>query len=299
MRSASMLLMLLLLALAATAAFAQTCPSPCPAAVQCPAPLEPACGVQCPAPAPCPETCTQTQLCPQQEQCPCPVVNPAAIGAGPAVDLANLSCADFDKAYANRIYNQNNTVVALTTEGIQRANNKNLRDISGEIRTNVTSENVKLSDWYSGMGMGTVPVDFNRTQTILDSLSTSTGNCFDVAYAQTLIGVLVQSRDSNMLAMNKSALPEIRNQARVALRHENDEIFRLQRWLNDHGVCPPEVGAGPCVTETVITQPACPTPCPTPCPTVAPAPCPAPCPAPAPACPAPCPTAAPPCSVCP
>lgn len=271
MRSITMLVLVLLLAFSAATAFAQcsTCQTQNQATVQS------ECGCQtcqpC-CPATCAPCCPTTQLCPQAKQCPCPIVNPAAIGAGPAPDLSCLSCADFDKAYAQKIYNQNMTIAALATEGIQRASNKNLRDISGEIRTNVTSENVKLSQWNAGMGNCSIQVDTSRGQTIIESLASSTGDCFDVAYAQTMINVLVQSRDSNMLAVNKSALPEIQRQAKVALSHENDEIMRLQRWLKYHGVCPPAIGSGPCNTcpPRIVPAPCntcppveCPT-CPTP-----------------------------------
>ena len=44
-----------------------------------------------------------------------------------------------------RMYEQNTAVIAVATQGIQRATDKNLRDISGEIRTKRTSENIKLS----------------------------------------------------------------------------------------------------------------------------------------------------------
>lgn len=86
-RFASVIFMVMLLALVATAAFAQMYQSPtlvqptqvCPSAVQCPAPLQPTCGVQCPEP--CPSACPQPQAIAPAAQCPCP----AAVGAGPCL----------------------------------------------------------------------------------------------------------------------------------------------------------------------------------------------------------------------
>ena len=220
MRSSSILIMALLFMLAATMAFAQPCPTQCPVA----------------CPEVCPQACPQVQLCPQQ--CPCPAINPAAIGAGPAPDLAGLSCGEFDKAYMQSMFNQNNSLIVLTTYGVQRVANETLRDISGEIQNNVTGENSYLAPIYAGMECGTIPVDFNRPPMIINSLSESTDRCFDIAYTQTLVGVLQQARDANALAVNRSTMPQMRDLARAAVAREDCEIMRLQRWLREHGVCP-------------------------------------------------------------
>ena len=262
MRTATVVAMVLLFAFAGTAVMAQcpapcpkpcpapcpkpcpeACPKPCPKPAACPAPCPKPCPEPCPAPCPtpvvcpepCPEPCPQTQLCPAPEQCPCPKATPGALGAGPGPALLDLDCEAFDNAYAQRMYEQNTAVIAVATQGIQRATDRNLRDISGEIRTKRTSENIKLSMWYAQMGRGTIPVDYERVQKIVDSLFEPTGKCFDVAYTETMLGLLCQSKGGNELGTERSTIPDMQNQAGIAARNTGDEIFRLERWLCEKG----------------------------------------------------------------
>jgi hypothetical protein len=136
-------------------------------------------------------------------------------------------------------YQQNTTIIAVATQGIQRATDKNLRDISGEIRTRLTSENNKLAAWYAGMGMGTIPVDYSKTQIVVNSLAAANGGCFDILYAQTLSGLLQQAKCADDIAAQKSALPEMKQQAEFMSGVNGDYIFRLNRWLTDRGQAVP------------------------------------------------------------
>ena len=233
MRTATVVTMVLLLAFAGTAVMAQCPPEPCPKPAVCPPP--------CPKPEPCPkvvvcpEPCPETQLCPPEAQCPCPEAKPGALGAGPGPALLDLKCEAFDKGYAQKMYEQNTAVIAVATQGIQRATDRNLRDISGEIRTKRTSENIKLAAWYGQMGFGTVPVNYQRVQTIVDSLAEPMGACFDVAYTKTLLGLLCQSKGANELAVERATIPDMHNQAGIAAGNTGNEIFRLERWLDQKG----------------------------------------------------------------
>lgn len=236
MKTATILAVAVLFALGATAALAQ-----CPPEPVCPAPV-----VTCPAPAPvvvcppepvCPAVprCCPTQMTTPAAQCPCPQANPAAWGAGPAEGLCDLECQDFDKAYIEKMYNLNATIIALTTEGIQRTTDRNLRNISNEIRTTKTDENMQLANWYAQMGYGTIPVDFERTQAVIGSLNEPMGKCFDVAYAQTLSGLLKQSRDANGLVAGQGALDQLIRQANTSGQKDGNFVFRLDRWVTENG----------------------------------------------------------------
>lgn len=134
-----------------------------------------------------------------------------------------------------KTYQHNVAEIALATEGIQRGVDRNIRDISGEIRTKRTSENLKLQKWYEQMGCGNIPVDYARAQCIVDSLDASMGKCFDVGYAQTMIAMLQQDVQANELGMQKATIPAIRNHARVSTKHACNEAFRLQRWVDRKG----------------------------------------------------------------
>lgn len=164
-------------------------------------------------------------------QSPCPEAKPGAIGAGPAPGLSDLKCADFDKAYVERVYAHNTVMIAVATLGIQRGCNKNIRDISGEIRTDRTSENEKLACWYAQMGYGTIPVDYGRVQSISDSLAEPQGDCFDTAYANTMVTLLKQANEAHSTVLGRTGIGELCAFAQFAARKTGDQAFRLERWL--------------------------------------------------------------------
>lgn len=222
MKYTTAVLTLLMLLLAGSIVWAQ-CPAPCPVAtpvqVECPAP----CPAQCPAPQ---------QACPAP--CPaCPASVPAAVGAGPAGDLEGLACPQFDPAYAQKMYEQNSVIIAVTQYGQQRATDKNLRSISGEINRYMTSANEKLAGWYGNCAaLGT---DCPRAQAIINELSQQCGDCFDVAYAKTLSTLLKQSQCAEGLGEAKASAGSMQQQAAFLAEKNADWSFRLDRWVTDHG----------------------------------------------------------------
>jgi hypothetical protein len=233
--------LLVIMLLAGTAVWAQ-CPTACPEQVQapcpqpCPAPVT-VCPQPCPAPVQaCPQPCPQTVCCPGV---------PAAVGAGPCPDLSTLQCPDFDPAYARTINEQYSTIIAVTEVGMQRATDRNLRDISREIHDRMMSANSKLA---MGFGYGTqcgppCPlVDTSRAQAIIASLC-GAGPCFDVTYAQTLSALVKQAQTSDELAGTRATNPAIRQQSQFMTGLESNWSMRLDRWVTDHG------------TSVVVPQP--------------------------------------------
>lgn len=202
---------------------AQACPvtipsTTCPATATCPAagPVEPACPEACPS-----VSCiiaTQTQ--------------PAGIGAGPASVLADQAGPCFDAAFIKTMYQQHTDVAALSTIGISQATDKTLRDLSGKIRYEQTKQSEKLALWNCQMGLGPIPVDYNRTESVVQYLACLSGQEFDVAYAKTMIGYLQQSQCAAQLALDRGCKGDLRNQAKIVVRSTQNEILALQRWLN-------------------------------------------------------------------
>lgn len=277
-----------------------TCP--CNAGIQLPAST-----MTCPPTQPYIQPCPVVQPCPAPCQTPCvtcPVVKPgmsvcAALGAGPAPGLAGLCGAAFDQGYILQGYQLNTEIAALATVGIGQSTDKNLRDLSGKIRYEVTKQNEKLADWYLASGCcGKIQVNYDKVNNVVGAVTPFSGCEFDVQYAQAMIGLLSQARDAGAMASTTATIGGLRDQGDIVVRSTNNEIFALQRWLCEKGskcgVCPPAgIGAGPYQAPCVTTPCVCPTPCPTAAPV-----CPAPCPTAAPVCPtaAPvCPTAAPVC----
>ena len=161
MRYVHWTLLSVILILAASVVWAQcpiACPQPCPVAMQ-----------------PCPQACPQA--------CPCPASVPAAMGAGPAAGLQCINCPDFDAAYATEMYAQNSVIIAVTELGMQRANDSNLRDISGEINGYMVSANGKLQGWYGVIACGPVSPNCAEAQAIIAELSAQPASCFDAVYA--------------------------------------------------------------------------------------------------------------------
>ena len=224
MRYAKWTLAAVILLLAASAVWAE-CPT-CfarPMQVQCPA----ACPAPCPVPKPvCPQACPQP--------CPCPASVPAAMGAGPAPGLQCLNCPDFDSAYASRMFAQNSVIIAVTQYGMQRASNRNLRDISGEINGYLTSANAKLQGWYGTLACGQASPNCAEAQEIIAELSNQPANCFDAVYARTLSELLRQSNAADTLGGEKAVTPPMKQQAQFLSGKESDWAFRLDRWVGDH-----------------------------------------------------------------
>ncbi|MCL5103826.1 MAG: hypothetical protein M1133_06885 [Armatimonadetes bacterium] len=153
------------------------------------------------------------------------------MGAGPA--LAGLECPDFDPAYARGIYSQYATIIAVTDFGMQRVTDKNLRNISGEIRDRLTSANQKLAVAYSSCGCLTA--DTTRAQAIIADLCKETASCFDVTYAKTLSALIKQATPADELAGTKSLNSAMKDQAQFMTGVESDWAMRLDRWVTDHG----------------------------------------------------------------
>jgi hypothetical protein len=187
-----------------------------------------------PCPPPCPTVCPEP--CPPPcPPCPCPVSVPAAVGAGPASYLGGLECPCFDPAYAQRMYEQNSVIIAVTDFGAHRAPDKNLRRISREINDYLTSANAKLVCWFTAMCCGGLAADCPRAQAIIADLSAQDCACLDAVYARTLSELLRQSNCADELGGARAVTPQIRQQANFLAGKEANWAFRLDRWVTDHG----------------------------------------------------------------
>lgn len=217
MKYATLAAMLIILVLAATGAWAQ-CTTEC---TQCPQP----CPTQCPQPCP--------QPCPTQCPAQCPASVPASIGAGPQADLEGVQCPDFDPAYMSKVYDQNATIIAVTNYGMQRAGDKNLRNISAEINERLVSANNKLETLYAGCGCLTS--DMTKANTIIADLNKECGTCFDVTYAKTLSALVKQLQAADGLVCARSANSQLVQYSRTMSAKEADWAMRLDRWVMDHG----------------------------------------------------------------
>lgn len=187
---------------------------------------------QCPCPVqvPCPPPCPVVQPC----TCPCPAAVPASLGAGPAANLPCGGC-DFDRTYAAGMYAQNSVIIAVTQYGGQRASNENLRDISYEINSYLTSANAKLQAWYGAVACGAASPNCAEAEAIISQLATVPANCFDAVYAQTLSQLVHQSYAADVIGGQQAVTAPMRQQAQFLSGKEADWGMRLDRWVAQHG----------------------------------------------------------------
>lgn len=242
MKYASVFAMLFIMVFAGSALWACGCSAPqaaasyvCPPMAAGPCAVPPVAQCPCAAPvvaaAPCETPPPCLQACPNA--C-CSASVPGAIGAGPAPGLAALQCPDFDPAYASRIIQQNNVIIAVAEVGTQRATDRNLRNISGDVRQRLMGANDKIATKY-GL-CAPLPTDDARAQAIIAGLC-GEGDCFDMAYAKTLSELVHQSGSADELAGTRAVTPTLHKQAQFMTGQESDWGFRLDRWVTDHG-CP-------------------------------------------------------------
>lgn len=228
------MLLTAILVIAASAVWAQGCATcgqipqvQCPSCVQttqcCPQTCPEPCPTPCPTPCPCPQAC-----------CPCPAAVPASMGAGPAANLQCLNACNFDATYASNMYAHNSVIIAVTEYGMQRASDRNLRDISGEINRYLTSANEKLQGWYGPAACTPLSADCAKAQAIINELSCIPANCFDAAYAKTLSQLLCQSANANSIGGTQALSPQMKQQAQFLTGKEADWTMRLNRWVTDH-----------------------------------------------------------------
>lgn len=222
------------------------------------------------APAPvCPPVAAQAPVCPPmgagpavtpapvaeaQPVCPPAIVCPEAVvtaqapscaiaagfGGGPHPVLVDTPAGpDFDRVYMENMYQMRAALTALTTQGIQQSTDRNLRDLSGTIRTEQTDQNRKLAMWYRDMGLGTLQADYCEVGGLINCIAAvQPGDNFNVVYAQTLADSLTALRNSALVGAPKLTSDEIRHQAELTARVAQNEIDALHRWLADRGYTP-------------------------------------------------------------
>jgi len=191
------------------------------------------------------------------------------VGAGPVPKICDLTaCPDFDNAFVQAQYQHNLNIIGLATLAIQQSTDEGLRDLSGKIRYERTKMNMKFTGYARQLNICNLPLVCDTCVT--DQLSSLVGQDFNTKYAVLMIGLLQQSMEAAQLAMQRSAIADLRNTERIDYRASQNEILALTNWLARHGIsCPvtaspcPGAGQGP-------VCPPCPAPCPTPCPSACP-----------------------------
>ncbi len=137
------------------------------------------------------------------------------------------------------MYAQNSVIIAVTQYGRQRAHDGNLRDISYEINSYLTSANGKLQSWYGAVACGAASPDCARAQAIINQLATVPTNCFDAVYATTLSQLVHQSYAADVIGGQQAVTAPMRQQAQFLSGKEANWGMRLDRWVAEHPATTP------------------------------------------------------------
>lgn len=167
--------------------------------------------------------------------CPTSILQsvPAAMGAGPELQLSNLNGPDFDKEYMRSMYSLHANIAALSAYGTSTVSDATLRDLSQKIWNEQMQMNEKLAAWYPQFAGGVIPEpDYQKVVAFRDSTRGISSSEFDVAYGSALRALLDQSRDASNLAMVKATRPELRDQAKIVSRSATLESAAISRWIN-------------------------------------------------------------------
>lgn len=159
----------------------------------------------------------------------------AGYGGGPldALQTAPGGSA-FDGIYLQSMFPLHADIIALATEGENRATDGSLRNLSARIRREQMDQNAKIAMWSSELNCAAVGANYCAPSSVTQCLCNLTGGQFDMVYAQTMSDMLMKLRDSAALGATKLQDPRIINQAQLVARVSNNEIIALQRWIGDH-----------------------------------------------------------------
>lgn len=153
------------------------------------------------------------------------------IGNGLVSELNNLTGSDFELAYMQSMYKQNVKIGTLALLGSQQASTRQMRVFSAKILSERTDMNHDLSSWCREfMNKIMLPVSVNDFSQLQAALSKCCGSDFDCFYISTMICLMKQSKDAADLAMQRTQIPQIYQQARVVARTNSNEIQAFEQW---------------------------------------------------------------------
>lgn len=165
----------------------------------------------------------------QSEEC----IQPVCIGPGPVERIQDLFGSNFEMGYMLTMYQQNADIGAMALFGSQRAGDSYIRALSRKMALERIDMNQDLRAWYlTYMSRNMPPAEIQRFTGLQEALSTYTGTEFDCMYASVMIGLMQQSQDAADMAIDRSEILQLRQQALVVSRTNENEIQAFQRWQN-------------------------------------------------------------------
>lgn len=132
----------------------------------------------------------------------------------------------------------NADIAGIALWGGDRANDRSIRLLSAKIASERADVNGDLADYYRTFTNRLMPAsNTNRFSNLLPMLSGCKALEFDCAYTTIMTELMQQSMDAAGMAIDYTGIPELRQQARVIVRTDSNEINALKTWQQT-GVLP-------------------------------------------------------------
>lgn len=160
----------------------------------------------------------------------CIAAVPVPVGNGPLARIANLPLGwQSDWAYMETMYQQNMVIAGLADIASRQSTDAGVRILSGKIVLERIDMNDRLRLWYRVFtNRAAIPYSSVRAN-ILQQALLCTGD-FNCAYTSMMISLMQQSLDAARWATWNSDIPELRNQAWVVERTNQNEIGAFRSW---------------------------------------------------------------------
>lgn len=176
----------------------------------------------------------------------------AALGEGPAPQLAVQCGADLDLAYIRSMYALHSNIGALAAEGVKHVTDRQVNRLAGKIRDEQNAQMAALAQIYEGSCSGKLTADTSTAAAIIAELAKCSGADFDMQYALAMSAMLGQARDASMIAIYNATIARLRRQATIVARSTQNEIDGLLRWIGTRSrtwTCAPCPGLPPGLTD--------------------------------------------------
>jgi len=153
------------------------------------------------------------------------------VDPGPVPAIENFWGSQFDWAYMLAMYQQNRDIQLIAAMGNELSCDPTMREFSRKIILERGDMNTNLKNWYfiyfDRIMPNPPPRRAEALVCMLRGLSPAEFNC---TYSAVMIGLLRQSQDAADWAIDKSTILELRDQARVTYRTNQNEADAFTRW---------------------------------------------------------------------
>jgi hypothetical protein len=162
----------------------------------------------------------------------CIVTAPVPVGDGPLSRISNLPLGwQADWGYMEAMYQQNMVIAEIADIGSRQSGDAGIRILSHKIAMERIDMNNRLMSWYRIFtNRLTIPYSNERADILQQALLCTNRGNFDCRYTGMVISLMQQSFDAARWATWNSDIPELRDQAWIVGRTNQNEIEAFRSW---------------------------------------------------------------------